>query len=171
MRTCILKASPSLSSATSNGGASASSPHLASSSTSTSDQLRFEVHSTPSRGHQSIQKWYMKANHPVEASRWVQAIRRNVEWYRREGQGAAGAPETEPRRASGDSDQSGVAMSVHQSPNPNQTQTVGRRQGPTTASGRPTTSSGIAPSNGANKASTVSAKHKSAASMSTGTSR
>jgi hypothetical protein len=28
--------------------------------TSGGDKLRFEVHSTPSRGHTSIQKWYMK---------------------------------------------------------------------------------------------------------------
>jgi oxysterol-binding protein 1 len=51
---------------------------------STSDRLRFEVHSTPSRGHSSgVQKWYMKANHPVEASRWTQAIRNSIELYKR----------------------------------------------------------------------------------------
>ncbi len=43
------------------------------------EKLRFEVHSTPSRGHTSVQKWYMKANHPVEASRWTQAISRAIE--------------------------------------------------------------------------------------------
>lgn len=43
------------------------------------EKLRFEVHSTPSRGHASVQKWYMKANHPVEASRWTQAISRAIE--------------------------------------------------------------------------------------------
>jgi len=50
-----------------------------------SDKLRFEVHSTPSKGHQSsgVQKWYMKANHPVEASRWTQAIARSIEWYKK----------------------------------------------------------------------------------------
>lgn len=42
------------------------------------EKLRFEVHSTPSR-HTSVQKWYMKANHPVEASRWTQAISRAIE--------------------------------------------------------------------------------------------
>lgn len=26
------------------------------------DKLRFEVHSTPSRGHSSVQKWYMKGS-------------------------------------------------------------------------------------------------------------
>ena len=56
---------------------------------STTDRQRFEVHSTPSRGHQSVQRWYMKANHHVEASRWVQAIGRSIEWYRREGGGGA----------------------------------------------------------------------------------
>jgi hypothetical protein len=29
-------------------------------SSSGGDKQRFEVHSTPSRGHNSIQKWYMK---------------------------------------------------------------------------------------------------------------
>ncbi|KAI0307052.1 Oxysterol-binding protein-domain-containing protein [Multifurca ochricompacta] len=43
------------------------------------EKLRFEIHSTPSRGHTSVQKWYMKANHPVEASRWTQAISRAIE--------------------------------------------------------------------------------------------
>lgn len=45
--------------------------------------LRFEVQSTPTRGH--AQKWYMKANHPVEASRWLQALNKSIEWSRREG--------------------------------------------------------------------------------------
>ncbi|THU98961.1 hypothetical protein K435DRAFT_720157 [Dendrothele bispora CBS 962.96] len=49
------------------------------------DRLRFEVHSTPSRGHSSVQKWYMKANHPVEAARWTQAINKSIDWYKREG--------------------------------------------------------------------------------------
>ncbi|KAK7457229.1 hypothetical protein VKT23_010531 [Stygiomarasmius scandens] len=49
------------------------------------DRMRFEVHSTPSRGHSSVQKWYMKANHPVEAARWTQAINKSIEWYKREG--------------------------------------------------------------------------------------
>ncbi|ESK93404.1 oxysterol-binding protein [Moniliophthora roreri MCA 2997] len=58
----------------------------------TTDKLRFEVHSTPSRGHQSVQKWYMKANHPVEAARWTQAIGKSIEWHKREGNspGASG---------------------------------------------------------------------------------
>ncbi|TFK62382.1 hypothetical protein BDN72DRAFT_827523 [Pluteus cervinus] len=161
MRTCVLKTSTS------------------------SDQMRFEVHSTPSRGHQSIQKWYMKANHPVEASRWVQAIQKNVDWYRREGfvgvsnggggagGSASGGGDTDGgvRRPSAESDQSGVAMSVHQLPNPtpNQTQTMGRRAG---TSARPTTSSGIsssATSNDLAKAATAGKAHKSSVSVSTGT--
>ncbi|KAI0254825.1 Oxysterol-binding protein-domain-containing protein [Lactifluus subvellereus] len=43
------------------------------------EKLRFEVHSIPSRGRTNVQKWYMKANHPVEASRWTQAITRAIE--------------------------------------------------------------------------------------------
>ncbi|KAI0005129.1 Oxysterol-binding protein-domain-containing protein [Russula compacta] len=43
------------------------------------EKLRFEVHSTPSRGRTTAPKWYMKANHPVEASRWTQAISRAIE--------------------------------------------------------------------------------------------
>ncbi|KAL0565505.1 hypothetical protein V5O48_016524, partial [Marasmius crinis-equi] len=49
------------------------------------DKLQFEVHSMPSKGHSSVQKWYMKANHPVEAARWAQAIGKSIEWYKREG--------------------------------------------------------------------------------------
>jgi hypothetical protein len=53
--------------------------------TTPGDKLRFEVHSTPSRGHHSgVQKWYMKANHPVEASRWIQTISKGIEWYKRD---------------------------------------------------------------------------------------
>lgn len=69
--------------------------------TFSNEQNRFEVHSTPSRGHQSIQKWYMKANHPVEASRWIQALNKSLEWYKREG-----AIDSDLRRKSGESDQS-----------------------------------------------------------------
>lgn len=50
------------------------------------EKLRFEVHSTPSRGHTNVQKWYMKANHPVEASRWMQAITRAID-FAKQGQG------------------------------------------------------------------------------------
>ncbi|KAI0320663.1 Oxysterol-binding protein-domain-containing protein, partial [Amylostereum chailletii] len=50
------------------------------------EKLRFEVHSTPSRGHSNVQKWYMKANHPVEASRWMQAITRAID-FTKQGQG------------------------------------------------------------------------------------
>ncbi|KIK64054.1 hypothetical protein GYMLUDRAFT_40287 [Collybiopsis luxurians FD-317 M1] len=53
---------------------------------SASDKLRFEVHSTPAKGHTNIQKWYMKANHPVEAARWTQAISKSLEWYSRQAQ-------------------------------------------------------------------------------------
>ncbi|VDB97082.1 unnamed protein product [Peniophora sp. CBMAI 1063] len=56
---------------------------------SSSDTVRFEVHSTPSHGHHSVQKWYIKANHPVEATRWTQAIGRAIETAR---QGSPPAP-------------------------------------------------------------------------------
>jgi hypothetical protein len=64
------------------------------------DKLRFEVHSTPSRGHHSgVQKWFMKANHPVEASRWIQALSRSIEWYKRDA-------DPDPRRLSTESESS-----------------------------------------------------------------
>ncbi|KAK0195540.1 Oxysterol-binding protein-domain-containing protein [Armillaria mellea] len=66
---------------------------------SAADRLRFEVHSTPSRGHQSgVQKWYMKANHPVEASRWTQSISKSIEWHKHDNEG----------RRSGESDANGI---------------------------------------------------------------
>lgn len=54
---------------------------------SAGDKLRFEIHSTPSRGHSSSsqQKWYIKGNHAVEVNRWAQAIVRNIEHYKRDG--------------------------------------------------------------------------------------
>ncbi|KAF8642470.1 hypothetical protein AX16_009471 [Volvariella volvacea WC 439] len=54
------------------------------------EKLRFEVHSTPPRGHGSsgIQKWYMKANHPVEAAKWIQALQRSIDWYKAGGGGS-----------------------------------------------------------------------------------
>ncbi|OBZ78590.1 Oxysterol-binding C2F12.05c [Grifola frondosa] len=60
-----------------------------------SSGLRFEVHSTPSRGHQNIQKWYLKANHPVEASRWIQGLQKSMEWAKRD---------SDAERKSGESD-------------------------------------------------------------------
>ncbi|KAG0702561.1 Oxysterol-binding protein-domain-containing protein [Suillus ampliporus] len=50
------------------------------------DKTRFEVHSTPSRGHTTVQKWYMRANHHVEAAGWTQALAKGIEWARREEQ-------------------------------------------------------------------------------------
>ena len=47
-----------------------------------SDEQRFEVHHTPSRGHQTVQKWYLKADHPVEGAQWTTMIRLNIDWYR-----------------------------------------------------------------------------------------
>ncbi|GBE78765.1 hypothetical protein SCP_0116570 [Sparassis crispa] len=56
---------------------------------------RFEVHATPARGHQGAQKWYLKANHPVEASRWNQALRRSIELARRDADGDRGSADSE----------------------------------------------------------------------------
>lgn len=54
-----------------------------------SERTRFEVQSIPLRGgqyHRSNQnqgiRWYMKANHPNEAKRWIEAIGRNIEYFR-----------------------------------------------------------------------------------------
>lgn len=75
------------------------------------EKMRFEVQSTPTRGHQSsgIQKWYMKANHPVEASRWTQAISKSIEWCKREG------AEIDKRRTSEESQSSLVKTHSQQS--------------------------------------------------------
>jgi oxysterol-binding protein 1 len=51
-----------------------------------SNEQRFEVHHTPSRGHQTVQKWYLKADHPVEGTRWTTMIRKNIDWYKRKEQ-------------------------------------------------------------------------------------
>ncbi|KAK2463943.1 hypothetical protein APHAL10511_003994 [Amanita phalloides] len=82
---------------------------------STGDKLRFEVHSVPAAAHYSAfhevpsantasssssgQKWYIKANHPVEVARWMQAIERSVQYFARERDDLA-------RRKSGESDSS-----------------------------------------------------------------
>ncbi len=78
-----------------------------------SERTRFEVHSIPLRGgriqqrsHQQNQslKWYMRANHPVEAKRWVEAIGRSIEYFRqREGAGAESDSSSSRRRRSIDS--------------------------------------------------------------------
>ncbi|KAG8876575.1 hypothetical protein FRB98_007244 [Tulasnella sp. 332] len=60
---------------------------------STSDRLRFEISSAPTRSNSTPQKWYMRANHPVEVARWAQALSRNIEWYAAQ---ASGTPMTSP---------------------------------------------------------------------------
>ena len=50
--------------------------------TSGTNEQRFEVHHIPSRGHQAVQKWYLKADHPVEGTRWTIMIRKNIDWYK-----------------------------------------------------------------------------------------
>ena len=54
--------------------------------TSGSNEQRFEVHHTPSRGHQTVQKWYLKADHPVEGARWTTMIHKNIDWYKQKEQ-------------------------------------------------------------------------------------
>ncbi|KAF8625888.1 hypothetical protein AX15_005147 [Amanita polypyramis BW_CC] len=98
------------------------------------DKLRFEVHSIPARTQPfyqdpsfgpastssaytagtsssgSIQKWYLKANHPVEAARWMQAIERSVQHFTREREAKSIVPLSDKedfgRRRSGESDSS-----------------------------------------------------------------
>jgi hypothetical protein len=70
------------------------------------EKLRFEVHSTPSRGHHSVQKWYMKTNHPVEAHRWTQALSKSIEWYKYK------RDDSESRK-SVDSDSNSVRPTLH----------------------------------------------------------
>ncbi|KAF8178451.1 hypothetical protein BJ912DRAFT_907979 [Pholiota molesta] len=89
------------------------------------ERSRFEVHSLPARGqhsHSGVQKWYMKANHPVEAHRWIEAISKSIEWYKqREAQHESDASSMtnsiskNGRRRSGESDTSGIRMtpSIH----------------------------------------------------------
>lgn len=82
------------------------------------ERTRFEVHSIPSRGQHSksgTQKWYMKANHPVEAHRWTEAIAKSIEWYKqREGLESDASSMTNSsvskttRRRSVESDSSGL---------------------------------------------------------------
>jgi len=50
------------------------------------NEQRFEVHHIPSRGHQTAQKWYLKADHPVEGTRWTTMIRKNIDWYKQKEQ-------------------------------------------------------------------------------------
>lgn len=72
--------------------------------------LRFEIHSLPSThpSSSSQQKWYIKANHPTEASRWITAIRACMDWYTKRDDATpnltvAGAEVEMIRRASGES--------------------------------------------------------------------
>jgi hypothetical protein len=52
---------------------------------STHDRLRFEVHCIPAAQHDPPgQKWYLKANHPVEAARWIQALERSIQYLARD---------------------------------------------------------------------------------------
>ncbi|KAF9471861.1 hypothetical protein BDN70DRAFT_887641 [Pholiota conissans] len=82
------------------------------------ERSRFEVHSLPARGQHSqsgIQKWYMKANHPVEAHRWTEAISKSIEWYKQreamhdsDTSSMTNSMSKRSRRRSGESDSSGI---------------------------------------------------------------
>ncbi|KAG6817133.1 hypothetical protein H0H87_012324 [Tephrocybe sp. NHM501043] len=62
-------------------------PSMGASPSTSSDRTKIEVHAHG-------QKWYMKANHPVEAARWAAALRKSVEWARREDGEASSASVT-----------------------------------------------------------------------------
>jgi len=101
---------------------------------STHDRLRFEVHSVPAlqqdphspsnssstAGNRapaaSGQKWYLKANHPVEAARWIQAIERSIQYFAKEREGrlvgSSSDREDVARRRSRDSDASSLRPST-----------------------------------------------------------
>ncbi|KAF9442720.1 hypothetical protein P691DRAFT_846150 [Macrolepiota fuliginosa MF-IS2] len=80
-----------------------------------SERTKFEIQSVPPPSKSSttvlgtsssstVQKWYIRANHPVESSRWVQAITKSIEWYKR---CPASSAETDmARRPSAESDRS-----------------------------------------------------------------
>ena len=100
------------------------------------ERNRFEVHSIPSRGqhhhpHAGVQKWYMKANHPVEAHRWTEAISKSIEWLKSRESSAAtdsdasslNAPSMSKRRRSGESDSSALK------PTPSMQSHMGRKSG------------------------------------------
>ena len=70
---------------------------------STHDRLRFEVHCIPAAQHDPPgQKWYLKANHPVEAARWIQALERSIQYLARDR--ARSSAEDLARRKSAESD-------------------------------------------------------------------
>lgn len=51
-----------------------------------SNEQKFEVHHTPSRGNHTVQKWYLKADHPVEGTRWTTTIRKSIDWHQQKEQ-------------------------------------------------------------------------------------
>jgi hypothetical protein len=67
------------------------------------EKTRFEI--STFTHHSGAQKWYLKANHPVEAHRWTEAISKSIEWMK---QDAAGSTMSD-RRRSMDSDSTGTS--------------------------------------------------------------
>lgn len=67
---------------------------------SAADKLRFEVHShlsgrpgpsSTTGADGSVQKWYLKANHYVELTRWTNALKASIEWSHRNASPVRGA--------------------------------------------------------------------------------
>ncbi|KAG8834003.1 hypothetical protein FRC18_002744 [Serendipita sp. 400] len=50
---------------------------------SSADRLKFEIYASTRNGEGTPERWYMKANHAVEVSRWVQALQRAIDWNKK----------------------------------------------------------------------------------------
>ncbi|KAG5650782.1 hypothetical protein H0H81_011080, partial [Sphagnurus paluster] len=84
--------------------ASRGSISMKSAQLNTRDRVRIDVQSDVGQP-----KWYLKANHPVEAARWAAALERSIAWARATGVGQNGhTNEVGGRRRSGESDSSGL---------------------------------------------------------------
>ncbi|KAF8724406.1 hypothetical protein AX14_008859 [Amanita brunnescens Koide BX004] len=80
---------------------------------STHDRLRFEVHCVPAAQQDPRgQKWYLKANHPVEAARWVQAIERSIQYFARDKTRTSSERQDLSRRKSAESDSTSIRQSL-----------------------------------------------------------
>ncbi|EKM77467.1 hypothetical protein AGABI1DRAFT_76921 [Agaricus bisporus var. burnettii JB137-S8] len=67
---------------------------------------RFEIQSRLASA--SVQKWYIKANHPVEAARWILALNKSIEWAR----AAPEPPRSSAERSIAESDSIHAALST-----------------------------------------------------------
>ncbi|KAG8822739.1 hypothetical protein FRC17_009468 [Serendipita sp. 399] len=50
---------------------------------SSTDKLKFEIYASTRNGEGTPERWYMKANHAVEVSRWIQALQRAIDWSKK----------------------------------------------------------------------------------------